>query len=342
MATAKYAKLMRESAQTAFEYTAATDSGDQTIYTVPGKTVFSGKSGFDVSVRPDGIVTGTNIITTNATNNTVTVAAFTAYLAGTLHAVDASTALAVRPDSAVSKVCSLQLDSDGSTINVVEGTDGATTAFSETRGAAGGPPFVVVGDIEIGQIRFTDNTAAEVLSSEIFQTIGTHVQRWDYPTFKVNNLGDGNGAVKAAQKNAHIEFDSAQGVGVHTANAFKPVYVSGYTPVFSEIGNSVDFKPAQNAHSVSSTQVYNGTIGSSSSSLGQAGFTVAGLNDGITDALVADEEEIITFKFFPNRNKAPYSLTQGILGLVTTYPVAGQIQAASTISAEKKTTSFSS
>lgn len=340
MATAKTAKIMYESGQSLFDYTESTTS-DQIVHTVTGKTIFSGKDGFTPEVRPDGIVTGRNLLSTHATNNTVTVAAFTAYLAGTLHTVAATTALAVRGASDVAKICSIQLDSDGSTINVVEGTDSASAALSETRGAAGGPPFVVVGDIEIGQVRFTGNTAAAVLSSEIHQTVGTHATRFDVPAWSVNNIGDGDAAETSAQKNAYVKFDSAISDGIYTGGAYKPVYISGYTPILSELRNSVDFVPAENTHSLTSTEVYNNTIGASSSSLGAASFTVK-LEDGITDGLVANKDNILTFKTFPNRSKLPYMLTQGLLGMATTYPVSDLISAACTISAERKTALFAS
>ena len=349
MATAKIAKLERESARTFFDYTAGIDSGDQKIYTVSGKTIFSDKSGYELNVRPDGVVTGRNLLTPGTAADTVNLAGFTAYLVGILKTVSAEAALAmesgaVRPATDVAKISSVQLAADGTTVEVIPGTDASGVIFSETRGGEGGPPFVVVGSIEVGQIRLTTSASAIITSAEIFQTDGTHVERFDMPAWKlpVSNLGDGNKADAVAQKNAYVELDTAQSVGVHTGDAFKPVYVSGYTPTFTEIGNSVDFKPAQNSHSTSSKQVYNNTLGSVSSSLGQASFTADGLNDGITDALIADEDEILVFRFYPNRNKTPYSLTQGTLGMVTTYPVAEDISVASTISAPKKTVLFSS
>ena len=342
MATAKIAKLERESARTAFAYTAATDSGDHKLYTVASKTIFSDKDGYEATVRPDGVVTGRNLLSTHATKDTVTIAGFTAYLIGVLWTVPATSALCIRPAENKANINSIQLDSDGSTINIVAGTDSTTIALIETRGEAGGPPYVQAGDIEIGQVRFISHPTAGVTTSEIYQTDGTHVERFDIPTWTVSNLGDGNSAAATAKKNAYIELSTAQSLAVHTTDAYKAVYVSGYTPSFSEIGNSVDFKPAQNTPSTSSKQVYNNTLGSVSLSLGQAGFTADGLNDGITDALIADEDEILVFRFSPNRNKTPYSLTQGTLGLITTFPVAEDISAAGIIAAPKKTVLFSS
>jgi len=340
MAKAEFAKIQMESGQTLFDYTKATDSGDHKVFTISGKSVFSNKSGYEVSVRPDGIVTGRNLVSTHATNDTVNVAGLTCYLAGELKTVTATTDTISRPASAVSKINSITVDSTGA-IAVVAGTDGTDTSFSETRGADGGPPYIPVGDIEIGQVRVVSDTAAAISSDEIFQTPGTHTERFDNPTWNVYQLGDGDAATATAKKNAYIEFDAEIGDPIHTGDEYKPVYVRGYTPIFAEISRSVDFVPAENSHSVSSTQVYNGTVGSSSSSLGQASFT-AMMDDGITDSLVAARDETLTFKFFPNRNKTPYSLTQGKLGIASTFPAADQIQASATISAENKTVLFSS
>ena len=169
MATAKNAKLMKEAGQTLFDYTAATDSGDHTIFTVASKSVFSNKSGYEPVIRPDGIVSGRNLLTPHATEETVTVAAFTFYLAGVLTSVAATTALAVRGASGKGKICSITATATN-TLVVEEGVDSADTTLVETRGAAGGPPFIPVDAVEIGQVRFTSSTSAVVESTEIFQT----------------------------------------------------------------------------------------------------------------------------------------------------------------------------
>lgn len=340
MSSSENAKLEIESGQTLHAYAAMTNSGDEKVFTISGGTLWSGKSGYTPSIRPDGIVSGRNLLSTHADNNKVTIAAFTAYLAGVLHSVGATTATAVRPATAVSKVCSITLDSDGSTINVVEGTDGATTAFSETRGAAGGPPLIPVGDIEIGQVRMTDDTAAAIAASEIFQVVGTHCERYDYPVWEENNIGLGDAASVAAKKNAYIEFASAL-PEIHTGVIPKGVFCQYYTPSFSRVQRCTDFKPAENSHSITSTQIYGGTVGASSSSLGQGGFT-AFLGDGVTDQLVAEKNQNLTVRYYPDENKTPYILTQGKIGLSRTFPPANQNQATVTITSEVESAEFSS
>jgi len=100
-----------------------------------------------------------------------------------------------------------------------------------------------------------------------------------------------------------------------------------------------DFQPADNTHSVSSSQHYGKTIAATTSQLGQASFT-AKMGDGITDPLMKLRDETLIFKFLQNRNKAPYSLTQGKFGVTRTFPVSDHVNADCTISAEVATVDF--
>ncbi|GAF96884.1 unnamed protein product, partial [marine sediment metagenome] len=95
-----------------------------------------------------------------------------------------------------------------------------------------------------------------------------------------------------------------------------------------------DFVPAETTHSVSSTEIYSGTVGATSKSLGQGSFT-AHLADGISDNLLALKDEVLWFKFKQDRLKNPYVLTQGTLGIARTFPAGASIVAACTISAEE-------
>jgi len=98
-----------------------------------------------------------------------------------------------------------------------------------------------------------------------------------------------------------------------------------------------DFTPVETTNSVASKQIYGSTLGSSSSAIAQGKFT-AFLQDGIGDALVTLKNQILWFKFFPDRYKASYMLTQGTLGITRTFPAGDNIQAACTISADATST----
>lgn len=322
MATAENAKLQYEAGQNAVAMSALTDSGDHTLFT-SAATLWSGKAGNAPVIRPNGLLTG-GALTTNATNNLVTVAALTCNLAGVVTSVAGASSPAItRPASNVAKVNSITVNSSGA-LAVVAGTDGATTAFSETRGAAGGPPLIPVGSIEIGQVRVTTSAAGLIAASEIFQVVGTHVERADFPLWDTSNA------------TGSITFLGALPL-IHTGPVAKAVYASYSTPIFADVALASDFVPPETSHSISSTQVYGTTLGATSSTLGQGSFT-AYLSNGVSDPLVALKNATLWFKFFPDRYATPYILCQGKLGISRTFPAADSLQAACTISASTAAT----
>jgi hypothetical protein len=319
MSTAADAKLQYEAGQTAYAMSELTNSGNATAFT-SSATLFSNKSGHAPDVRPNGLITGGAVIpAVTVANNTVDVAALSCYLAGVKTAVAAALSQTItRAATNVSKISSVTVTSAGA-IAIVAGVDGADGTFSETRGAAGGPPLIAVGSIEIAQVRYTGNTAAAVTAAQIFQVVGLNQERYDYPSFTIDYA------------NADVNFASALPL-IHTGAVPKKVYASYADPIFADVSLASDFVPAETSHSVSSKQIYGTTLGSSSSSLAQAKFA-AFLNDGVGDALVTLKNQILWFKFFPDRYKTPYILTQGKLGIGRTFPSGDEVQAACTISA---------
>jgi hypothetical protein len=322
MPSAENAKLQYEAGQNAYAMSVLTTDAGAKIYE-SAATLFSKKSGYAPDVRPNGLITGGAVIpSVTVANNTIDVAALSCYLAGVKTTVNAAVdQTCTRAATNVSKISSITVTSAGA-IAIVAGTDGTTSAFSETRAAAGGPPLIPVGSIEIAQVRYAGNSAAAVAAAEIYQVVGLHQERYDYPIFEINYA------------DANVEFASAL-PAIHTGAVPKKVYASFADPIFADIQLASDFAPAETSNSVSSKQVYGSTLGSSSSSLGQGKFT-AFLNDGIGDALVGLKNQILWFKFFPDRYKTPYMLTQGKLGIARTFPAGDSIQAACTISADSE------
>lgn len=330
MPNASNAALYVEQGQTLNTWTAMTDSGDHKIFTTGTDHIWSGKSGKAPDIRPNGIVTGRNLLSTHADNDKVTVAAFTAYSQGVLRTVNAGTATISRASAPETHMITSVVMTSAGAIDVTAGLEGV--AFSETRGAAGGPPLIAVDSVELGQVRVASASAAVVAEAEIFQTIGTHTERYDYPTWSVNNVGEGAAANDSDQTYAHVIFASATGAN-HTGPIARKVYIQYYEPTLSEVTRVLDFVPPETSYSVTSKQFYQGTVATSSSSLGQGTFTAL-LADGVSDSLVGDKGEVLTFKFFPDKDKAPYVLCQGTLGIARSFPVADQIQASCTITSE--------
>lgn len=335
MPNAKKAKIMVEQGRSLVDFAALTDSGDHQHFTA-ADDVFSGKEGFEPEVLPDGVKTGLNLMTPEgATVNKVSVAACTVIRAGAEVSVAAADVTIVRPATLTHIINSVVVTAGA--FAVVTGTEGE--AFSAVRGAAGGPPFIPIGSSEVGQTQTAAQADALITEDEIKQVIGQHHERFDYPGFKVDPIGLGINAKVAATASAHVKMSSALPL-IHTGSLPKEVYAKYYTPEYTELELTSDFSPAEMSHSISTEEVYNDSETNESESLGQAGFKVL-LNDGTTDAFVREANEVITVKFFPNRNKSPYKLTQGRVALKTGFPVKTGISAAVTISAKRATANFS-
>lgn len=327
MPTAENALLKYEAGQNLVSMAALSDSGDQTIFN-SGDTLWSNRSGYAPDVKPDGLATGGAVTPAeSATNDMVDVAALTCYLAGVKKDVAADTDKAITRGTTENFTRHSVTVTAAGAVAIVDGTEG--TSFSDTRGAAGGPPFIPVGDIEIAQIHCTTKTAAKITADMIKSVIGVHVERYDYPTWTVRRIRVASGILGVAG----VDFDSALPKS-HTGDLPKGVYAEYSTPILVELPRAVDFVRPANSYSVSSTQVYGGTVGAASKSLGQGSFT-AHLGDGVSDNILSLEGENLWFKFQPDRLLTPYVICQGKLGVVETYPADNSISAAFTISAEE-------
>lgn len=316
MATAENAKLQYEGGQSFTAMSALTNSGDETTFT-SAASLWSNRAGYAPVVRPNGLLTGGAITPHASDNDKVNVAALTLNLNGVVTSVNAGTATITRGlTTDTHNITSITINSSGA-IAAVSGTDG--TAFSETRGAAGGPPLIAVDSVEIGQVRTTTTAAALVTAAEVFQVVGTHTERADFPLYTINYQAGSVTFLAALPE-------------IHTGPVPKKVFASYYAPIFADISLASDFVAPETTHSVTSTQIYGTTLGSTASTLGQGTFT-AYLQDGVSDALVTLKNSVLWFRFYPDRYKAPYILTQGKLGISRTFPAGDNVQAACTISA---------
>lgn len=334
MAALVNAEIQYESAQQQYSFAAMTAATGNKTFSLSTKP-WSNAAGYEYKVSPYGVING-GVITPNATADKIDVSACLLSMAGATGAnsttgeltVALSTGTLTVTRGASTNICiinSLTVTSAGAWA-VVAGT--ASTAFSETRGAAGGPPFIPVGSAEVGQIRLTSITSAAVLASEIYQSPGVHQERYDFPVYSVDAI------------RGQISFASAL-PAIHTGSVPKQVYARVATPVFAPLGRTKDWKPAEATSSVSSDNYYDGPVGSVSSSIGQASFTAV-LADGVTDAILAIDGQERMFKFLPDKNKTAYQITQGIFRKARTYSVGANPTMSATISASAASVDFSS
>jgi hypothetical protein len=224
-------------------------------------------------------------------------------------------------------ITSITIDSSGA-VAAVSGTD--STAFSTTRGAAGGPPLIPVGSIEIGQVRTTSVTAAIVLASEIYQSPGLHLERYDYPTYIVDYV------------TGEVTFNESLPL-IHTGGVAKKVYIKGASPLFSPVGYTADWTPAQSSKSSSSESTYDGPVNTFSESLSQASFTTK-VDNPISAALEALKGQNLWFEYRHDRDASiPKQLTQGDLSSNwTSQAGGGKVNVNYTISASVATRNITS
>jgi len=339
MATSSNAMIKIETSSTAYTAAQMTDQGAHDVFKITDVDEFSGDP--DIEVHADGIESGINLLSPYTTNNSVQWPAFTCYISGVPVSVSAGNTTVTRPAADVAKVCSIVVDGTA-TVAEEAGTDGASATFSETRGAAGGPPFIQVADIEIGQVRLTSSGDALIELSEIKQNPGQHAEFTHFPDiFEISHVGKGDIlAETASEKTAYVKFASALPL-IHTGSVTKGVYCDYAVPTMTEIPRTLDYTPCENTPSTSSTQYYGGSDASSSTSLGSGSFT-ARLNDGIRDFIVRRKDKPTVVFFYPDRDKTPHQKTMATIGLQRTFPVADQNQATCTLASLKETADFTS
>ena len=318
MPTAQNARLDYEAAQTLYPMAALNDSGDHATF-ASAADYWSQKGGYTPDIKPNGLLTGGEMSPSAGENDKVDVAALTLNLNGVKTAVAGSAGVAISRGLTTDthRITSVTVNAAGS-IAAVAGTDG--TAFSETRGADGGPPFIPVDSVEIGQVRTTSVTAAVVSSSEVRQIPGTHQEKAAYPTYSADPL------------TGTLTFSAALPLS-HTGGVAKKVFAEFYEPEFAEAVDATAFVAPETTHSISSTQVYKRAIGAVSSSLNQGSFS-AMLEDGVTDPLVQMKNEKLFFRFYPDENKSAHLICVGTLGVARTFPADNLIQGNFTINAE--------
>lgn len=341
MAVLNSAAVYYESAQSQQVFAAMTGNTARTTYSLTNKP-WSSVSGYEYVVAPYGLITGGEV-TPYSTADDINVAALTAMMPGgatasattgivSVNAVtDDSLTITRGTGSNTHCVTSVTVTSAGA-LAMVGGV--ATTGASTTRGSNGGPPNIPLGSIEIAQVKVTSTTSAVVTASEIYQVVGDSQERYDYPVYSTDPIR-GQITFAAALPLTHASATTG------AATAAKLVYARVATPVFAEVSRARNWVPAETSNSTNSEQYYDGTVGSFSSSLGQASFE-ASLNDGVTDTLLAKRSANLLFKFSPDKNKAPYQITQGVLGVSRTFAVGANPTVSFTVSAQQESVDFAS
>jgi hypothetical protein len=341
MATSEKALIKIETGQTPLAMTAMTDSGDHQVFYLTGVKRWSGKSGYAPIIKPDGITQGLNVIVPDGAGavNVVENLAFKANAGGVEYTVPAASNVTVtRPATNVAKVNSICMTDTG-TLEAVAGTDGATATFSETRGAAGGPPLITVGYVELAQVRLITSADAPITAEQIFQSPGVHCERADYPMYQEPNcVGDGLDAENTYQTDAYLKFESAL-PAIHVGPTVKKVFIKVNTPILSELSRTSAFAPAEYSNSSQSEAYYGGAAVSPQKSLGQCSFSAL-LNTGILDPVLRQRDQNVIVEFYQDRDQSAKVVQQGIFGVKRTFPQGNQIKGEFTMTCQYPSVDF--
>lgn len=328
--TAKNAELQLEFSAVAQGITLLTDSGDRKKFT-SSIAPWSRQAAHTPKVYPNGIETGGAVIpAVSGTNDLVDVAALTCRLAGVKTSVAADTDVAVTRAAGGGndfKISSITVDSAGA-VAVVAGTDG--TGFVEGRGAAGGPPYIPVGSIEIAQVRLATTTAAAIAAAEIFSSVGVHRELSASPGW-AEDFAVGE-----------VNFRSVL-PAIHTGDTAKRIYAEFSEVAFEEVSIASAFVAPEKTSTVNTTQHYKEIVGAVAESFTQGSFTVIYRSNGIRDSIVQMVGERVWAKFYPDPVAWPddYVLGNGFLNKTNAYPAADNISGAYTLSSDSAAISVS-
>jgi len=341
MGTSQRGKIQIELGRNLTDFVPMADSGDHLTFN--HGTLYSGKSGYEPVIRANGITEGSKLLSPHASDDTVAIIAHKAQSKGVIHSMAAGSQTVTRPTTENFKISSIIMTDEGN-YSEVEGAEG--TEFSETRGANGGPPLLPVDAVELGQVRMSSQASAVITQEEIYQDMGQHAEYAEYPVPEAFHLGKGSYAAVAAEINAHVKFNQALPLS-HADTKPKGVYVKYYTPSLTTLLKVHDFSAAELGVTKSSETMYEGSgvsgaIGSmKADSVGDVSFTVYA-KDGVTDAIIREKGEVVTVKWFPDANKAPYLLSQGMLGVVRDFPSGTQNKINATVYCQSPSVEFSS
>lgn len=322
-------ELAIESAQVPFLDDLLTTEDGQLFSSV--NAPWSDAEGSEAVIKVSGVLTGA-AVSVSATANQVSVSAGTArlpWVAGADEygdiAVEANAALVITRGSGDDThiVNAVVINASGD-YAIVAGSP--HTAHVTDRGEPGGPPYVPVDEILVAELYLTTIASAVVLPAEIRQAPGINRELSYLPVYQTH-LATGE-----------INF-AAQLQMIHAGDTPRYVHVSGAVPLFAAIPWITDWQPAESTYSVDSTMTFDGPLGSSTQSMGEASFNALFRNatDRLTAPLNALVGQNLWFRYKPSKNKTyPYQLTQGRLSLSGAIPAEGEITVACTIAPQER------
>jgi len=322
---------------------AAVEMSTQRIGNITGQTLWSNLSGKKPRIIPVGIISGGKITpAASGANDAVDVAPFTYYDENQVKRSNAgaSGVAITRASNGTHRKNSIVVAAVSGTVSAIAGDDViGVSAFSDTRGDDGGPPWIPYSTyaIEIGQVFTSASAAAPITDDEIQQNRNQSMEVYDYPVFEVNTLGD------ADNSTAFIKF-SVDLPEIHSDDAGTTVYTKKttaltYEPTLTFVDFAGDFVPSEKTRTGNTATTYGGQTarGEPSIATSDATFTTnPARNDTVSDYIkyqLADRGEIVTVQYLPDADEPDkFRLEQGYLSGTSANPAEGLASISFTLS----------
>jgi len=312
-------RMKVESGVTPFAMQELTQNAGGTQYT-SGEALWSNNGTKKPVVRVNGIISGGKM-TPGASAEEVDIEAAVVNLNGAVVSVPSATLSAVRATPTdTHKISSVVVDSGTLQYAIVTGLD--STSFSEARGAAGGPGYIPVDEIEVGQVRLGSNASAVVEESEIFQVPEVHQELASFPGYAIDFR---TGAVVP---------DEAF-VASHTGDVRRKVYASFNTATLTNLFKVQGVTMPNVTRSITSEATTDGAVASSTSTLNNGSFTMVATS-GVTDLILQLKDQFLWVQWQPDRFKTENHKVQGYVNPVVTFGPDSNTSIAVTVTPEEE------
>ena len=304
-------RLMVEDSAAASAAEQAVDSGDGKKFSSTGSRfslLEKDENNIDRRpvVNPDGLQSGCMAVpAVSGADNALDVYGGTVLIANSQLTVSPQTGITVsRPAASMKKISSVIINASA-VASVIDGTDGS--AYSDTRGAAGGPPYVPVGQVELATVRLDSEAAAPLTTDEIFFAPEyTHTP-----------------AYKLLPYSASLEFASPIPL-IHTGGVAKAVWVTWYEPSLTQL-DVVTVRPVSSAFEIDRA------TGSVDRTKQKSGSFVCSLSGIQTDLARRIDGSVRLFEFMPDSTQNRKEFFYAAVEIVADYSPQGLMTGAATL-----------
>ena len=309
--TANSLQLMVEDSAAVAPLEQMSDSGDQMTFSSTG-TRFSlcekDGGGVDrrVVVMPDGIQSGCLAApAASGGNDLIDVAGGTASVGGSMFSVLPQTDISLtRPSASMKRISSVVINSSG-TASVIAGTEG--TDYSNLRGAAGGAPYIPLGQLELATVRLESQTSAPLTSDEVFFAPEfTHT-----PSFRL------------LPYSASLKFSASLPL-IHTGGVAKNVWVVWHEPAFTQL-DVASFRPPTLSFEI---ETATGKAARGKYKPGSVVIALSGDQSGLARRI---DGTVRLFEFMPDSTQTRKELFYAAVEIIADYTPGGLMAGAATL-----------